>query len=258
VRVSIVTAVHNGAREIAATLQSVSSQTHTPIEHIIIDGASTDDTVATVRRLGKHVSVLVSERDSGVYDAFNKGLARCTGDLIGFLNAGDRYADEHSVAKLVAELEVRRVGAVFADLALVDAGSGRIVRSYRSSSFAVSRIGSGYMPAHPTLFIRREIYQRFGGYDSSYRIAGDFELVARIFGRAHIPYAYVQEVLVHMQQGGISNRGWRSKWIITREMHRACVANAIRTGWARLLLRLPVKYVVQVLQADSWRQKEAE
>jgi glycosyltransferase involved in cell wall biosynthesis len=250
VKVSIITAVRNGAREIGATLHSVASQTHTPIEHIVIDGASTDETVSTVRRLGKHVNVLVSERDSGVYDAFNKGLALCTGDLIGFLNAGDRYASEDSVAKLVAELTTRRVDAVFADLALVDAESGRVVRSYRSSSFAVSRIGSGYMPAHPTLFIRREIYQRFGGYDSTYRIAGDFELVARIFGQAHIPFAYLPQVLVHMQQGGISNQGWRSKWIITREMYRACGANAIRTGWVRLLLRLPVKYVKQVLQAD--------
>lgn len=241
-KVSVVTAVRNGAATLAGTLQSVASQRLAAIEHVIIDGASTDGTLDVVREHGGHVGVVVSEPDAGVYDAFNKGLRHASGELIGFLSAGDRYADEDAVAKLVRAAQDTGADAVFGDLAIVDGATRAMLRRYRSRPFSASRVAYGYMPAHPTLLVRRSVFERFGGFNTAYRIAGDFEFVARAFGRGGISYAYVPEILVHMEDGGLSNRGVRSKWIITEEMHRACRENGIRSGWLRLLLRLPVKY----------------
>jgi glycosyltransferase involved in cell wall biosynthesis len=242
-KVSIVTAVRNGASLIESTLESVAAQDYADLEHVIVDGASTDDTLAVVRAHGGRVSALLSERDAGVYDAFNKGLHLARGEWIGFLGAGDRFTDPEVISRLIAAARHSGSDAVFGDLAIVEPGSARVLRRYSSARFAPSRVRDGYMPGHPSLLIRRAIYDRFGGYDTSYRIAGDFEFVARVFAAASVSYAYVPETLVLMLGGGLSNRGFRSKWIITREMHRACAANGIATSWPRLLMRLPLKYL---------------
>jgi glycosyltransferase involved in cell wall biosynthesis len=248
-KVSIITAVRNAARDIGPTLDSVNAQDYPDLEHVIVDGASTDDTMRIVRERGRRVGPTVSERDHGVYDAFNKGLALATGEWLGFLGAGDRYANTAAISRLIEATRGRPVDAVFADLAIFSPEDGRVIRNYRSASFAPKRIGMGYMPAHPTLLLRRSVYERCGRYDTSYRIAGDFELIARAFGNDGTPYVYLPEVLVEMQDGGLSNRGIRSKWLITREMHRACRANGISSGWLRLLMRLPVKYLSESLNA---------
>jgi glycosyltransferase involved in cell wall biosynthesis len=247
VKVSIITAVRNGADAIGKTLDSVNEQDYPDIEHVIVDGASTDDTMRVVRERGRRVGPWVSERDAGVYDAFNKGLALATGEWIGYLGAGDRFANASSVATLIAA--GRNVDAVFADLVIVDAEDGRVTRRYRSASFSPDRIGSGYMPAHPTLFMRRSVYEMHGRFDTSYRIAGDFEYIVRAFGRNRTTYVHVPEILVQMQGGGLSNQGLRSKWRITREMHRACAANGIPSSWFRLLMRLPIKYLSESFNA---------
>jgi glycosyltransferase involved in cell wall biosynthesis len=184
----------------------------------------------------------VSESDSGVYDAFNKGLTHSTGDVVGYLNAGDEYSGSGVIQTIVDEFNAKNVGAVFGDLVIVDpVDRAKIVRRYYSSWFNPSRVRFGFMPAHPTLFIRRDVYDRWGGYDTSFRIAGDFELVARLFVRHQVPYSYLPQVLVRMPSGGLSTSGLRANWIITSEMHRACSSNDIRTSLIRLLLRFPVK-----------------
>lgn len=246
-KVSIVTAVRNGAATIEGTLQSVAAQRLADIEHVVIDGASTDATLEVVRVHGRHVAKVVSEPDTGVYDAFNKGLRHASGELIGFLSAGDRYANDEAIAKLVRAALDSGADAVFGDLAIVDGRTRAMLRRYRSMPFSPSRVAYGYMPAHPTLLVRRSVFERFGGFKTGYRIAGDFEFVARAFGRGGISYAYVPEILVHMEDGGLSNRGLRSSWIITEEMRRACRENGIRSGWLRLLLRLPVKFLSERL-----------
>jgi glycosyltransferase involved in cell wall biosynthesis len=242
IKISVVTAARNAADTIARTLESVRSQTLPDVEHIVIDGASTDDTARVVRANAQRVNVFVSEPDSGVYDAFNKGLMNCSGDVVGFLNAGDVYIGPGVLARIAEELELHGVDAVFADVAIVDAvDNKRVVRRYSSARFAPGRIRGGFMPAHPTLFIRRDVYRRFGFYDASYRIAGDFELVARLFGRYQISFAYIPEVLIEMPHGGLSNNGLRSVRVITSEMRRACAENGIKTSTARLLMRIPLK-----------------
>ena len=241
-KVSIITAVRNGVSAIGATLDSVAEQDYQDLEHVVVDGASTDGTVELVRERGKRVATLRSEPDKGVYDAFNKGLALATGEWLGFLGAGDRFVDARAVSRLIDATRPAHVDATFGDLAIV-ADSGRVLRRYRSSNFAPHRIGRGYMPAHPTLLVRRSVHEKYGAYDTSYRIAGDFEFIARAFGAGQTPFVHVPEILVLMQDGGLSNSGIRSSWVITREMRRACAKNHIDSGWLRLLMRLPVKYL---------------
>jgi glycosyltransferase involved in cell wall biosynthesis len=246
--VSIITAVHNAASTVPTTVHSIASQDYPHIEHIVVDGASTDDSVAAVERSGARVAMLVSEPDRGVYDAFNKGLRLATGEVIGFLNAGDSYTSTSAVRHVVEALARDGTDAVFADVEIVDpADPSRVLRRVRSRTFEPGRLASGFMPAHPTLFFRREVYGRCGSFDPTYRIAGDFEFCLRAFLAGHATYSYIPEVLVTMPAGGLSTRGWRSKWIITREMHRACVTHGVETSIARLLLRFPAKLMEVVL-----------
>jgi glycosyltransferase involved in cell wall biosynthesis len=241
-KVSIITAVFNGGNSIAATLNSVSEQDHEAIEHIVIDGASTDSTLAVIGAKNQRVAALISEPDGGVYDAFNKGLRLATGDAVAFLNCGDTYVSTSVVSSMVHQLSHQGVQAAFGDLSVVDPNNnGRILRRYNSSHFTVDRMTMGLMPAHPTLFMLREVYQNVGEYNTTFRIAGDFELCLRVFVRRRTPYRYLQEELVRMPGGGLSNRGWRSKWEITREMQRACALNGIRTNFAMLCMRFPLK-----------------
>jgi glycosyltransferase involved in cell wall biosynthesis len=241
-KISIITAVYNGASAIAETLQSVAQQDYDSIEHIVVDGASSDDTVDKVRSNNARVAHLISEPDTGVYDAFNKGLRCATGDVIAFLNCGDTYVSRTVVSKIAREFMSHEIDAVFADVLIVDAlDHTRVVRRYSSRRFAPRAMSYGLMPGHPTLFLRRTVYQRVGEYNRQFRIAGDFELCLRVFALESTPYRYLSEALVRMPRGGLSNAGWRSTWEITGEMRRACHLNGIRTNWAKLSLRIPLK-----------------
>jgi glycosyltransferase involved in cell wall biosynthesis len=245
--ISIITAVYNGAGSIAQTLASVALQDHEHIEYIVVDGASTDTTLATVRAHGERVARVISEPDRGVYDAFNKGLRAATGDAIAYLGCGDTYVSPDVVSRMAAELSHQGTEAAFADASIVDADDpAHIVRRYSSKRFTPQRMAFGLMPAHPTLFLRREVYRSVGEYDTQFRIAGDFELCLRVFARRTTRYRYVAEPLVRMPRGGLSNSGWRSKLQITREMRRACAMNGVRTNYAKLCLRFPLKILEMV------------
>jgi glycosyltransferase involved in cell wall biosynthesis len=241
-KISIITAVYNGGNAIAATLRSVAGQDHSDIEHIVVDGGSNDSTLANIQSNRSRLAVLISEPDLGVYDAFNKGLRRATGDAIAFLNCGDTYLSPAVVSRMVRELSFAGVEAVFGDVQIVDAhDQTRVVRRYSSKHFAPHRMRFGLMPAHPTLFLRREIYEIIGEYDARFRIAGDFELCLRAFTGRHTQYRYIPEALVRMPAGGLSNSGWRSKLEITREMYEACSLDGVSTSFAKLCLRFPLK-----------------
>jgi glycosyltransferase involved in cell wall biosynthesis len=243
-KISIITAVYNGADSIATTLRSVAQQDHGDIEHIVIDGASTDSTLTNVRSNSQRISIVISEPDKGVYDAFNKGLRRATGDVVAFLNCGDTYTSPFVVSKMADTLARHEVQATFADV-LIEAEKtpGRVIRRYSSKHFSPRTMAYGLMPAHPTLFMRREIYESVGEYDTRFRIAGDFELCLRAFARRGTSYQYIPEAMVRMPSGGISNSGWRSKWLITNEMRSACRLNGLSTNFAKLCLRFPLKIV---------------
>jgi glycosyltransferase involved in cell wall biosynthesis len=241
-KVSIITAVYNGESSILETLDSVATQGYSAIEHIVIDGASRDSTAALVMKSATRVAQFVSEPDAGVYDAFNKGLRLASGDVIAFLNCGDTYVSTNVVSRMVDVLSLDGVEAAFADVLIADASDhNRVIRRYSSKRFSPKRMVYGMMPAHPSLFLRREVYERVGEYGTRFRIAGDFELCLRVFYKASTPYRYLNEAIVRMPAGGLSNRGWRSKLTITREMAEACAMNEVGTSYAKLCLRFPLK-----------------
>lgn len=241
-KISVITVVFNAARTIAGTLDSVAAQRHSDIEHIVVDGASTDGTLAVIKRHGQRVARLVSEPDHGIYDAMNKGLRLATGDIIGFLNADDVYADTGVLARVSAAMETGKLDALFGDAEFVSPDRpDHPLRRYRSGRFRPGRIAWGWMPAHPTLFLRRHVYDRFGLFRTDYRIAGDFELVARMFHGDTLKYRHVPEVLVRMRTGGVSTGGWRNTLLLNREVLRACRENGISTSLPKILSKYPAK-----------------
>lgn len=241
-KISIITVVFNAAGTIADTLESVAGQTHAEVEHIVVDGASTDGTLEMIQRHGKHIAQLVSEPDQGIYDAMNKGLALASGEVVGFLNADDVYANNRVLGR-VSEIMARDdLDALFGDAEFVSpARPDQPLRRYRSERFRPERIAWGWMPAHPTLFLRRQVYERFGLFRTDYRIAGDFELVARMFHGDTLKYRYVPEVLVRMRTGGVSTGGWRNTLLLNREVLRACRENGISTSLPKILSKYPAK-----------------
>jgi glycosyltransferase involved in cell wall biosynthesis len=241
-RISVITAVFNGGSDILVTLKSVAEQDHSEVEHIVVDGGSTDSTLETVQANSARVAVLISESDDGVYDAFNKGLRRASGEIIAFLNCGDTYLSTHALSTMASVFEDTTLEAAYADVLIVDyRDRDRVVRHYSSRYFSPATMRYGLMPAHPTLFLRRDVYQSVGEYDTAYGIAGDYEFCLRVFAKRVTKYRYLPQPLVRMPRGGLSNDGWRSKWKITREMRLACRLNSVSTSIPRLCLRFPLK-----------------
>ena len=243
-KASVITVSLNNAATIGDTLSSLAEQTWPEIEHIVIDGGSTDATLEIVRNRLKHTAHIVSEPDRGIYDAMNKGVAAATGDIIGFLNADDRYAHPDVLRDVADAMASGDVDAVFGDVAYFRSEDPNgVVRRYRSARFRPDRIAWGWMPAHPGLFVRREVFERVGPFSTQFRIAGDFEWLARAFHDGSIRYRYLPEVLVRMRTGGISTGGWRNTILLNREVIRACRANGIRTNWLKILSKYPAKVI---------------
>ena len=241
-RISIITVAYNAARTIADTLESVAAQTHPEIEHIVVDGASTDGTLDVIERHHDKLTKVISEPDRGIYDAMNKGIRVATGDVIGFLNADDVFAQKNVLAMVAEIMKREHLDALFGDVEFFRPDNpGRTIRRYSSAHFRPDRIAWGWMPAHPALFVRREVFQRVGVFRTDYRIAGDFEFVARAFGKNTLRYRHLPEVLVRMRTGGISTAGWRNTLLLNREVLRACRENGIPTNMLKILSKYPAK-----------------
>lgn len=205
--ISIVTAVYNRADTIGHALASVRGQTWPYVEHVVIDGASNDGTTEELEVHRDWISVLVSEPDRGIYDALNKGLARASGDIIGLMHSDDFYADERVLERVALVFAEPTVDGVYGDLEYVAKDDpSRIIRYWRSGEYDKRRLSWGWMPPHPTLFLRRSVIEQWGGYDTEFRIAADYEAILRYLGRGGISLAYIPEVLVKMRLGGESNR----------------------------------------------------
>jgi glycosyltransferase len=227
-KVTIVTVSFNSARTIADTLRSVAGQAYGDIEHIVIDGGSRDATASIVRQHGQRVSRFVSEPDKGIYDAMNKGLAFATGEFIGYLNADDTYAGD-SVVSRVAEAAARApVDAIFGDLVYVDEKEGeRVIRRWRAGAFSMGRLRRGWMPPHPTLFVRTALLREIGGFNTGFRVAADYDCVLRLFARNGLRVAYIEKELVRMRLGGVSNGSIAGVWRKSREDLHALRSNGV-------------------------------
>jgi len=209
-KISIITATRNCASTIADCLASVAGQSYPDREHIVIDGASTDGTLAVLEAHRAQLAVLISEPDQNPYDAINKGIARASGEVIGFLHADDRYADAEVLARIAAAFADPTVDAVYGDLVYVSqTDTDRVIRYWRAGEYRPARLRWGWMPPHPTLYLRRALYERHGGFDLRYRIAADYDLMLRLLSRLTGRVVYLPQVLVRMRLGGISNRSLR-------------------------------------------------
>lgn len=243
-KISVITVVRNSADTIADTLRSVAVQTHHDIEHIVIDGASTDGTLEIVKRQGTRVAKVLSEPDHGIYDAMNKGIVLATGDVIGFLNADDVYADDSVLTQVAQVMGDLSTDACYADLVYVDRkDTGRIVRYWKSRPYEAGLFERGWLPAHPTFYARRRVYERYGGFDTSLRIQSDFELTMRFLRIHHIHSAYIPRIWVRMRMGGVTNRRVADVIRGNLEAWRACRKHALRVSplfiLTKVLSRVP-------------------
>ena len=246
-KVSIVTAVLNGGKVVADTLQSVASQDYPHIEHIIVDGASQDDTLQVVSGYADQLARVVSAPDKGVYDALNRGIELATGDIVMCLHAGDVYEHSGVVSRVAREFADPIVQLTFAELVMTNpADRSDIRRHYSTPKFVIDDFAAGLMPAHPTVAMRRSVFQAFGCYDPDYRIAGDFEFLLRVLLVHGLAFRNIPEILIRMPLGGLSNRRWWVPIFTTFELRRACRQHGVKTNWFKLLYRVVVKWRTSV------------
>lgn len=206
-KISIITVVFNRVDTVADALRSVETQSYQNVEHIIQDGGSEDGTLDIIREFDASSPLLVSEADGGIYDAINKGISRASGDIIGLMHSDDFFADDLVLERVADAFNDTAVDGVYGDLDYVSASNtGNIVRRWRSGPYHPDLLKRGWMPPHPTLYLRQEVFDRWGLYDTSMRIAADYEATLRYLVKGGIRLAYIPEVLVKMRVGGESNR----------------------------------------------------
>lgn len=225
-KISIVTAVYNREKTIEQAVNSVNEQSYSNVEHLIIDGGSTDDTLKIIRQKNLPRIRVFSEPDTGIYDALNKGIILAKGEVIGIMHSDDFFANSHVIKKVAQAFDDRKVEAVYGDLDYVSSSDpSRIIRHWRSADFNMKRLMRGWMPPHPSLFLRRSVFDRLGLYDTTYKIASDYEAILRYFGKGNIQSIYLPEVLVKMRVGGESNRNLGRIIQKSREDYRALRSN---------------------------------
>lgn len=247
-KISIVTASYNSVKTLADTMESVLGQIYTDWEYIVVDGGSTDGTVDLIRkyepRFGGKMK-WTSEPDKGIYDAMNKGIQKSTGDVIGILNSDDYYTTTDALSTIASALSDEKLDAVYGDIHFVKEGEpNKVVRYYSSRQFKPFWLRFGFMPAHPSFYVRRAVYQKAGLYDISYKIGSDFEMMVRLFRKQRIRYQYLAKDIVTMRTGGMSTKGIKSRRTLLAEDVRACRSNGIYTN--QLIVAL--KYLYKVLE----------
>ncbi len=238
-KISIITITYNSSATIFDTLSSVAAQTYPDIEHIIVDGKSKDNTMDIVKQF-PHVSKAISEPDKGIYDAMNKGINLATGDVIGILNSDDFFSATNVIEKIVREFQAEEtLDSVFGDIEFVNPNNlEKVVRYYSSASWNPNKFKYGFMPAHPSFYVRKKFYKEYGLYKTDYKIAADYELLIRFLFKNKLTYKYLNFQFVTMRTGGVSNENFfRSRLTLNKEIIRACKQYGIKTNLAMLSLK---------------------
>ncbi len=236
---SIVTVAYNAGSTIENTIQSVLCQQDVDVQYIIIDGASTDNTMDIIGRYSEKIDVIISEPDDGIYSAMNKGLEFAEGDIVAFLNADDIYADNSVLYRIAKVFELHNVDACYGDLVYVDKHKpDKIVRYWKSRKFKKGLFKSGWMPAHPTFFAKKEIYEKFGDFDEQFKLQSDFDLTMRFMELHEISTYYFPEVLVNMMMGGTSNKRISNIIRGNLEAYRSCKKNGLNVNCVFILRKM--------------------
>lgn len=255
-KISIVTITYNSGKTLKCAIESVLTQTYKNIEYIIVDGKSSDNTVAIINSYGNKISKFVSEEDDGIYDAMNKGLRLASGDIVGILNSDDVYFDNRVIENVIKEFEEKDVDSVYADLIFVKPKNlDKAVRYYDSSHFSPQKFAYGLMPAHPTFFVKKDIYERYGVFRTDLKIGADFDLLIRFLYTHKISYSYMKEILVKMRVGGVSTT-FSSIWINNIEQLQVCRDNGIDTNIFKIFLKYPVKILGLLIKEKKSEKNE--
>ncbi len=244
-KISIITATYNSASTIKECIESVNAQTYKNIEHIIIDGASKDNTLEIINNLPNRVTKIVSEPDKGIYDAMNKGIKAATGDVIGILNSDDFFTSDNIIEIVVENFKNCDIDALYGDVHFVNPDDiTKSVRYYSSAIFKPSLFRFGFMPAHPSFYMKRECYEKYGLYSLDYKIASDYDLLIRYLHREKIKYKYINKDFVTMRTGGVSTENFNSIVTLNKEIVRACKKYGIYTN----MFILSFKYLYKLFE----------
>jgi glycosyltransferase involved in cell wall biosynthesis len=230
-KVSIITVCYNSAETIESTIRSVVSQDYNNIEYIVVDGKSTDNTLHIIEKYKSSITKLISEKDDGIYDAINKGIAVATGDIIGILHADDFYTNADVIRNVSKAFTEKNVDTVYGDLQYVDRyDTAKIKRHWRSGEYSDGLFEKGWMPPHPTFFVRKKCYEKFGTFNTVLRSAADYEMMLRLLHKYKCSTFYIPEVLVKMRVGGKSNVTLMNRIKANREDKKAWIINGLKPG----------------------------
>ncbi|WP_439557170.1 glycosyltransferase family 2 protein [Dyadobacter sp.] len=246
-KVSILTVVYNGASTIRQCIESIVNQDYPDIEYIVVDGNSKDGTQDIVKSFAHKVSKFVSEKDAGIYDAMNKGIQLATGDIIGILNADDFYAVSTVISDVVNLMKTGNYDACYGDLEYVDFTNGEIVkRRWTSGLYQKGSFLNGWMPPHPTFFVRGEVYDQYGKFRLDLGSAADYELMLRFVHKAEIRIGYLPKVLVKMRAGGVSNSSFKNRILANRNDLKAWKTNGLKPRFYTLWMK-PLRKILQFI-----------
>jgi glycosyltransferase len=243
-RVSIITATFNNHITIKDCVKSIYSQTYSDIEHIIIDGGSTDSTLDILKEYENRISILISEPDDGIYHALNKGIKIATGNIVGFLHADDFFAHDKAIENIVSQISKHNVDCCYSDLVYVSRNDPeKVIRYWKSSPYSEDLMKKGWMPPHPTLFIKKKVYDKYGDFNINFTISADYELILRFLIKNKISTCYIPKTFIKMRVGGVSNRSLKNIVIKTKEDLTACKMNSIEnpifTVLCKNLIKIP-------------------
>ena len=235
-KISIVMACFNRVEVISRALASLRSQSFNNVELVVVDGGSLDGTTEVFQSFLHPGDFFVSEPDGGIYDALNKGLAAVSGEVVGFLHSDDFYFDEEVLSKVACLFDESEADIVFGNVEFFRPGQvERVTRSYRCSELSVKMLSWGFMPAHPAMFFRREVFQDLGGFKTGYKIAGDYEFLCRVASSGRFKAIHVDLPLLRMSMGGISSSGLKSSVRLNREVYKALMENGIYSNYFMIL-----------------------
>ena len=241
-KISIITVCLNSQKTIRRTIKSVIAQKYKNYEYLIIDGGSTDNTIKIIDEYKKHINVIISEADKGIYNAINKGIKKSTGSIVSILHSDDTFYDNKTTQKIISYFKSDlKLDCLIGNTMITKYSSKKIIRSYKANYFKKWMLYLGFSPPHPSTIFSKKIYQKYGLYNDKYKIAGDFEFFVRIFLKKKILFKIVNKNFILMKSGGRSSASLKSNFISSNEIVKSFKDNNLYTNWLLVILRFPIK-----------------
>ena len=236
-KISIITICFNSSKTIEKTFQSIKNQSYQNLEYIVVDGGSSDDTLKIIKNYSSCISNYISESDKGLYDAMNKGISMATGDIIGILNSDDIFVDNYVLEKVAKFHTKNSIDASVGNITQFNKND-KVIRKYSAKNWSPNKLKIGFMPAHPAIFFKRDLFENYGKYRLDFASGADYELIIRFFLRNKITWKYSDITTTAMLIGGISSSGYKSYKLISREIKKALDLNNIKFSYFKVLLRV--------------------